>query len=387
MMVKRILKALIRRSIWAVCWFLPIHQNKIVFSSFYGRGYGDNPKYIAEELLKQNQDYQLIWLVKDAEETKSLPEGIQPCQMGTVRAIFHVTTAEIWVDNCRKYFFYKKKKQYYIQTWHGFALKRIERDVVETLGKEYEKAARKDSRAIDIILSDSAFMTDIYKKAFWYDGRIVEWGSPRNDLMYCQEKRNESRKQVEEFYHIPQDDKIVLYAPTFRVDGSLEPYRIDIEGVKAACEKRFGSKFTAVIRLHPNVAEKSKELNFDWETNIDATRYPDMQMLLAAADVVISDYSSLMFDFALSGRPCFQFATDISEYKKDRNFYFRLDKLPFTVAETNEALLRDIEGFDANRYTRDLQAFFEGVGMNQEGTASEKCSQLIRSICFEKKRK
>lgn len=364
-----------------VCWFLPISPKKIVFSSYCGRGYGDNPKYISEEIIKMGMDYQMIWMINDEKEAESLPIGIVPCKLGSLKWIYHLTTARIWVDNCRKPFYYKKRGQYYIQTWHGFALKRIEMDVKDSLEEIYVELAKKDSKHTDIIISDSKFMTSIYEKSFWYDGKIVEWGSPRNDIFALQGGSEESKKAVCAFYDIPRDCNIVLYAPTFRVDGSLKPYQIDLEKVKATCENKFGGRFIVLVRLHPNIAKKSTELRFDWNQHIDASKYPDMQVLLSATDVVISDYSSLMFDFALSGKPCFQFATDIEAYKKDRNFYFQLDRLPFSVSQTNDELMEAIQLFDEVKYKQNVDRFFENVGMYKIGDASKKCAALIREIC------
>lgn len=380
-MLNRIFYKVARRFMRILCWFLPIQSNKIVFSSFCGRGYGDNPKYIFEALVKMGVDYQMIWMINDEKEIESLPEGMIPCKVGSLQWIYHLTTAKVWVDNCRNPFYYKKKGQYYIQTWHGFALKRIEMDVQDNLEKVYVDLAKKDSKRTDIIISDSKFMTNIYEKSFWYDGKIVEWGAPRNDIFIQQSGLEESKKEICAFYNMPKNYKIVLYAPTFRADGSLEPYQIDLERVKASCENRFGGEFIVLVRLHPNIAKKSTELAFDWNKHLDASGYPDMQVLLAASDVVISDYSSLMFDFALSGKPCFQFATDIEAYKNDRNFYFQLDSLPFSVSENNDELVKEIQSFDEEKYQQKLNRFFETVGMNQTGGASKKCAELIVEIC------
>ena len=383
--MKRALKAVFRRIIWFICWFFPINDRKIIFSSYYGRGYGDNPKYIAEELLNSENKYKLIWIVKSDKEEEFIPKGIIAVKGDTVRAIFHITTAKIWVDNCRKSFFYKKKKQYYIQTWHGFALKRIEKDVVDKLGKAYVRSAIQDSKAINLIVSDSGFMTDLYKSSFWYDGEIVEWGSPRNDVLIKEEKIANNRLEIQTYYDIPQNSKIILYAPTFRVDGTLEPYKIGIKNTIQAASKRFSSNFIVLVRLHPNISDKSSELNFEWGSDcIDVSKYPDIQTLLSAADMVISDYSSLMFDYALSGRPCFQYAVDIDEYKKDRDFYFKLDELPFDLATTNDELATNILEFNEQRYASRLESFFASVRMVVNGDSSKKCADFIEKICFEK---
>ena len=127
--MKRTIRAIIRRIVWFICRFIPVDNKKIVFSSYYGKGYGDNPKYIAEELIKNYSADKLVWLVNDFFDKNSFPKEIIQCKKSSIKGIFHLTTAKIWIDNCRKSFFYKKKNQYYIQTWHGFALKRIEKDV------------------------------------------------------------------------------------------------------------------------------------------------------------------------------------------------------------------------------------------------------------------
>lgn len=380
-MLKRIFLKIARGFVSLICWMLPITNNKIVFSSYCGRGYGDNLKYICDALIRKNEDYQIIWMINNIKEAKSLPKGITPCIVGSLPWIYHLATAKVWVDNCRKAFYYKKKDQYYIQTWHGFALKRIEMDAQDALEDIYVKIAKKDSKQIDVIISDSRFMTGIYQRSFWYDGKIVEWGSPRNDIFSNQTDAEQIKKTICEFYGISADCKIVLYAPTFRVDGSLKPYQLDLDKLKIICEERFGGKFTALVRLHPNISKRSKELSFNSNQYIDASEYHNLQELLAAADVVISDYSSLMFDFALSEKPCFQFATDIDEYKKDRNFYFQLDNLPFSLSQNNDELEKAILEFDEEKYKNKVCHFFRDVGMIKTGTASDKCAELILEIC------
>lgn len=363
---------------WAVCLLLPIRKNRIVFSNFFGKGYGDSPKYIADRLLQLREDLQLIWLVNDFEVAKSVPQGIIPCKNISFKAIYYLATARIWVHNVRlPFIFHKRKGQYYIQTWHGFALKRIEKDVEDKLSKGYVKAAKKDSDCIDAIVSDSEFMTKIYKASFWYDGNVLQYGSPRNDIIFSQD--NAIKTKVCSALKLPDDVKLVLYAPTFRSDGSLDVYDLDYLRLKATCEKRFGGQFAVLVRLHPNVMEKSSDLSFDGTNVLNASFYPDIQELLAAADVVISDYSSLMFDFALSYKPCFQYATDIDEYKEDRNFYFALDQLPFSLATSNDELEEKILTFDTDNFRRALEEFYASVGMISTGDSAKKCAELISS--------
>ena len=365
---------------WLIFRIFPVSKNKVVISSYVGRGYGDNPKYIAEALLKKNRDIRIIWIIKKKQEKNSLPEGVKSCGLFSIKRIYHLSTAKVWVDNCRKEFIFKRKNQLYIQTWHGFALKRIEKDVEDKLPPKYVKYSKHDAKYTDYIISCSSFMTKIYRNAFWYDGEIVEWGAPRNDIFLSD--NSQIKNKVYDFYGLKPETKTVVYAPTFRADESLEPYGIDYMRLKQACEKRFGGEFVILVRLHPNIAAKSKELGITYNGEIvNATYYPDMQELLCACDIVISDYSSLMFDFALSYKPCFQFATDIEAYKGDRNFYFDLSDLPFALATDNDGLEKNVLSFDEETYKNALSEFYKSVGMVMDGKSSERCAELIIKYC------
>lgn len=373
-MIKKI-KGLTKKIVQAFFWFFPINRRKILISSYCGKGYGDNLKYIVEELLSRDiPSLKIIWLVKTKEEAKSLPNKVTPCKKGSLKEFYHTATAGIWIDNCRKIFTYKKKKQFYMQTWHGFALKRIEKDVENHLDLCYVELARKDSKAINVIISCSTFMENIYKNCFWYDGEVLTFGAPRNDIIIHQNKS--VIRKVKEAFSLEEDTKIILYAPTFRRYHSLEPYSVDYERLIQSCEERFGGNFIVLVRLHPNIMYLAKDIGYN-EKIINASAYPDMQELLVATDVLISDYSSLMFDYALSKKPVFLFATDIEEYKDDRNFYFEIDKLPFILSQNNDELKNAILNFDEEHYTQSLTKFYETVGMDMSGLASRRCVDLL----------
>lgn len=364
-----------RGAAWTIGRMLPIEQNKIVISSYYGRGFGDNLRPIAEELLRRDKDLKIVWLTAGENAAASLPKGITAVEYNSLDRIKELSTAKVWLDNCRKGARQKREGQIYVQTWHGFALKRIEKDVCDTLGDGYEEYAMRDSAQTDLIVSDSRFMTEVYRRTFWYDGEIQEFGSPRNDALINGDE--ETYKLVRSRFELPEDCRIVLYAPTFRADKSMEPYSIDYARLRKSCEARFGGRFAVLIRLHPNIMKQAEELTFDNETTFDASAYQDMQELLSAADVVITDYSSLMFDFMLTRRPCFQYASDIEAYRNDRNFNFSLDKLPFPLAENNDELESKILGFDDAEYQNRLKKFNEEFGIIADGQAASRCVDWI----------
>ena len=354
---------------WSIGLLLPVKNNKIVITSYYGKGYSDSPKAIAEK-LNENGKYDIVWLTDSECE---LPDGIKKAKYSGFSRIYHLTTAKIWIDNCRKGAKYKKHGQIYMQTWHGFALKQIEKDVVDKIpDPNYEEYAKRDSDQIDVIVSDSEHMTSVYKNSFWYNGEIIEVGSPRNDIFYS---KDNFKDKVCKVLGIDTNKKLVLYAPTFRVNQSLEPYNVDSERICKALSERFGGDWVFLLRLHPNVAKKSSELKY--KMACDATAYDDIQELLCASDCVISDYSSLIFDFALTEKPAFQYCVDIEEYKNDRNFYISLDEMPFGIAENNDQLENIILNFDIDKYKSSLIEFFDKYGIVRSGNASDKCLKWL----------
>lgn len=373
-----LMKKVQKAAAWSLGRLLPIQNNKIVVSSFYGRGYSDNPKAVVDALLKRGEDLDIVWVVKD-EKTADLPKGVRAVQYDSVELIRELSTAKIWIDNCRKGARYKKKGQYYLQTWHGLALKRIEKDVADKLNtaenNAYAAYAIRDSKQIDLIVSCSDFMTGIYQNSFWYDGPVEVYGAPRNDIMF--HPSGDMRHQVAQRLHLPEDCKWMIYAPTFRADGSLDAYNMDYAAVCQAMEERFGGRWIMLIRLHPAVMQKAKELKFDNKLTFDATAYNDMQELLSACDAVVTDYSSLMFDFALTHRPCFQYAADIEAYKGDRNFYFPIDETPFPLAVNNDEMVKNIHSFDETVYAEKWDAFVKKMGLCENGNASERCADWV----------
>ncbi len=370
--MRKQLRKLASGAMWSACRLLPVQNNKVVFCSAGGRGFGDNPKAVALALMEQQPGLDLVWLTKN--RNIELPEGVRPCPYGTPQAVRELSTAKVWVNDSRGGAHYKRKSQRYLQTWHGFALKHIERAAVN-LPEHYVQQCRKDSEMIDLIVSNSAFMTKVYREDFWYDGEIREYGSPRNDILF---RPNQCGEKVKAFFGLAQECNLLLYAPTFRDDGTTECYAMDPAAVLAACEKRFGGQWAALLRLHPNAAALSKGLfPYDGTKIIDATAYPDMQELLIACDLLITDYSSSMFDYALSGKPCIQFATDIEAYQKGRGFYFPLDGLPFPMAQSNEELCGIIAGFDETAQRRRWDAFAAENGFCEDGHAAERCAQWI----------
>ena len=360
----------------ALCAVTPVKQNRVVFCSYYGRGYSDSPKAICEVLRQSGEDLELLWLCKDEAAAKSLPEGVVAVPNSGMEKLRALASAKVWVDNCRKYESIKKKGQIYMQTWHGFALKKIEADAADKLESVYVDACKRDSAQCDVIVSGSGFMTKLYRESFWYQGAVQNTGTPRNDVFYSDHAALHAK--VCKAFGLPEDRKLALYAPTFRGDHSIDAYRIDADMVRRKCEENFKGTWTVLIRLHPNVASQSAGLfAYDGDKLVDATAYPDMQELLCTAGLLITDYSSSMFDYALTGKPVVQFATDIESYQKDRDFYFPLDQLPFPLARSNEELETILTDLQPLWTSSAWAEFTRENGFCEDGQASLRCAAII----------
>ena len=364
--------------------YLPIQKNKIFLFSYYGSQYGGNPKYITEYILNHNDQkdkFDLVWAFDDPLLRKNIA-GIRIVKTMSLRYFYELCTSKIVITNFRTTdLFIKRKNQYYIQTWHSsLRLKQIEKDAEESLPTHYVEMAKKDSLKCDLLLSGCKYSTEIFERSFWYGGEIFEHGTPRNDVLI--QTSSSLVASVKSKLNIPVDHKIVLYAPTFRKNNSLEAYDLNFKEILQSLKNKFGGNWIFVVKLHPHLLTKSKNLKID-DNVINASTYEDTQELLSISDVLVSDYSSLIFDYSLTHRPCFLYVPDIFEYiNQDRELYFDLRELPFINATNNDDLLKKIENFHYEQYIANLIKFLKRVGTYEEGNSSEKLLEHINEVCF-----
>lgn len=374
-----------------ICSSLQIDKNKIVFENFKGSSYGCNPKYITEEIIKRKLPYELVWIVKSVtqeEENGNFPPQVRLVSRGRIDALKELASAKLWIDNQRKIYYLrrgleKKPSQYYIQTWHGsLGIKKIGLDSqLSQVENEWIPFGIKDAEMTDYIISNSDFETNVFKSNFFGKGNIKLWGHARNDIFFKTKEEIEKLKaKIKTEFNIQQDKKIMLYIPSFRDDFDLKCFQIDTEMLKRTLNKKFGGDWVIAVRMHPHLKNYSSELfNFS-ETVVDASFYPDIQELLVASDGAITDYSSCIFDFMLSRKPAFIFATDIEKYNTDRGFYYPLESTPFPVAINNEQLEQNILNFDNEKYQKDVELFLQDKGCIEDGHAAERIVDLIEKI-------
>jgi len=377
--MKFYIKLLYAKLIYPLFYIFPL-KNKVVFSSFSGRKCDDNPKYISQKLLESHPEILQIWLYKY--EPFDLPPSIKQVKWGTIGMTYHLATAKVWVDSHTKpLWVQKRKKQFYLETWHGgLGIKKIEGDAIETLTKEAIARSKHNSKMADLLVSNSTWLTNIYERAFWYDGEILECGYPKNDIFFHSDEHEIIRKKVLDFYQLPDDAYYVLYAPTFREGIAHIDYGLDLDTFQSQLQEILHREVFVLYRLHPLLAKEKQIFHTQNNHVIDVTDYFSMQYLLLTVDVLITDYSSCIFDFAMTYKPAFLYANDLEAYQKERGLYFDLHKLPFSVSESQTQLVQNIEQFSNKEYSAALKEYFSSVGLKENGHATE---QLV-DIIFEK---
>jgi len=363
-----------------------IQQNKVIFLTF-NHNYMCNPKYICEELRRQKLPVDLVWAVSARHmKSKDFPPDVRKVAHGTREFFKEMVSAKVWVDNAFGFSWNplptKKRKQFYIQTWHGsLGLKRIDKKNVKNT--RWSIAAWLNSKWADLCVSNSAFETEVYRQTHWPKTPILELGHARNDIFFADEEtKNAIIARVRARFKIEEGKKIALYAPTFRKHDGTGCYDLDRSRFLDALQEKFGGEWVLLNRYHMKTlnARKKKLSSID-KRIINATAYPDIQELMVAADVGITDYSSWICDFVLTGRPGFIYAPDLDYYTQERGFYYPLEETPFPLSQTNEQLLENIRTFDADLYAQKKESFLSARGCIEDGAAAKRIVEIIKQQC------
>lgn len=343
----------------------------------YGLGYGDSPKNIAEKLLNDTNNYDIVWLVNDRDI--SIPRPIRKVYLARIRSVYELATAKVIVTTMKGRVNLKKKsEQFFIYIPHGQSGAKYVEKAAKGLGQSYIESSKWHSTVSDLFLSSSKMQTKEMRESFWYDGEIMESGLPRNDIFF--HYKDKDIAQIRKSLNIGIDDCVVLYAPTFRNKGDNSVYDIDTSRLIKTIENKTGKTCKVLIRLHPNYVWYGKPtLNYS-ENVIDATNYPDIQELLVASDILITDYSSTMFDFMLMKRPIFLYTKDIEEYQEMRGLKDWFPKVPFPFCHNNEELCQTIINFNSSSYNQRCLEFDKLYCCLEDGRATERIVNRLEVI-------
>lgn len=371
----------------------------MVFESNAGRNYTGNPRYIYEEMVRQGLDGKyLIFYVFDDPSTK-IPGRAWRIKRMRFLYYFAFATAGTWVCDLRlPKDIVKRKGCVFIQTWHGTPLKKLGFDMEQIYMEgadsleEYKEDFRRSSKTWDYLISQNRYSTEIFRHAFAYKGKILETGYPRNDVLFSR-NRDRLAKSVKDKLGIKKDKKVILYAPTWRDDQYYKEgqYKFSSPLDYGLLMKEFGEEFCMVAKYHYLVMDRIDWSGYEGFVYSCDMSY-DISLLYLIADILITDYSSVMFDYGILGRPMYFYAYDLEDYRdRLRGFYFDfINEAPGPVVtdsrELVAALKAGTESFEKNGrefvcpkgYSGKMEAFHEKFCSMEDGKAAKKAVRVIR---------
>ena len=333
---------------------LPINKKRVMFESFLGRNVSGNPKYLYEQMIKDGLDnkYDLIWILNNIDEP--INGSGKKVKRKTLKYYYYMATSKYWIFNCRQSDeIIKRKENIYLQTWHGTPLKKLAMDMdnVNMAGQtdinEYKEKFYNNSRRWDYLLIQNDYSREIFKKAFAFNKTILN-GYPANDILYT-ENNKESIDKIKDKLNIPKNKKIILYAPTWRDDNFYKKghYRMNIELDLDKMQKELGNEYIILLRMHYLITnniniEKYKGFVYDYSQGYD------IQELYLVSDILITDYSSVMFDYSNLNRPIIFFTYDIEQYRDAlRGFYFDFEEeAPGPLVVDTEGVIECLKSID-----------------------------------------
>ena len=379
-------KKIILNSLLMIFRIFPIKRNRIVLLDDLACKYAGNPKYVAEYLVRNYPNrFEIIFALRDAGEYAWLEKkGITAVTYKSLKFFYYALTAAVFLTNSGGISYIPfRKKQYIINTWHGGGA--YKKCGIYMYGDTplFRKDLQMSARKTSVFLSSCSRFTEVISESMLTPKEIFwEIGMPRNDILLNDDQK--LREHVRKKLGLKTEEKMVLFAPTYRKeddnyykDSIAIPYGIDCQRVCNALEERFGGKWKFAFRLHPTVVN-SKELPSGDILNV--SDYEDMQELLLAADAMINDFSSSIWDFMLTGKPGFIFAQDLEHYIKTLNVYTPISEWPFPKASSNEELEKNILSFDDKHFHLMCSQHYEQLGGCETGKAAQLVCQRICEV-------
>lgn len=368
---------------------LPLKKNRVLLHNDLAYNYSCNPKYVAEFLKKYySNKFDIIVSVKEPERYQKKTENrdLTFVCFNSIKYFFYSMTSTVFLTNSGGFAYIPlRKSQVVINTWHGGgAYKRIGRYMYGDTPM-FRKDLMLSSKSTTVFLSTCKKFTEVVsdsvlvpKDKFW------EIGMPRNDMLI--NKNDKEYRCVRDKIGLKDGERLVLYAPTYRKpndnyfkESIAISYGIDCNRVCAALKKRFGGSWVFGLRFHPGITNRGI---LSGENILDLSDYEEMQELLLAADVMINDFSSSMWDFMLTGRPSFLFAIDLMHYIETTEVETPIQEWPFPKSTNNDELEETILNFDEKRYKEACEKHYRDLGGCESGKATQLVCDYINKNCF-----
>jgi CDP-glycerol glycerophosphotransferase len=360
---------------------LPIKKELIFLESFLGKNYSDSPKYIYEYMLNNNINYKFVWSLN---EKKELPGNPIQVKRFSLRYFYYLARAKYWVSNSRlPRYLDKREGNVYIQTWHGTPLKTLvfDMDDIYSADPKYKKNFYDQSRRWDYLSSPNKYSSEIFKRAFLFDKKMLEFGYPRNDILYQKNTKPEILN-LKQKMNLPNDKKIVLYAPTWRDDEfyARGKYKFTLQLDLERMRNQLGKDHIVLLRMHYFIASQMDISDFEGFV-YDFSNYDDIAELYLVSDILITDYSSVFFDYANLKRPILFYTYDLEKYRDQlRGFYIDVEReVPGPLLKTSDEVIHSIQNISDVQieYEKKYEDFYERFCKWDDGCASEKTVKAV----------
>ena len=359
--------------------FWKVDQKLILFNSFGGKKYDDSPRAIYEE-MKQDprfKDYKLVWALQEPEKVDH-PKDLQIVRGDTVAFFKTALKAKCWITNSsmERGLQFKKGETVYFNTWHGTAIKKMGVDIAD----ENKSFRGHGGSEVNIMLAQGQYDVDVFSRAFEIPKEKFRCiGLPRNDVLanYTEADKRLLRKKLK----IPEDKKVILYAPTFREyeKGSDRQVVLTIPINLQKWSEALGSEYVALFRAHYEVAEHMNVK--DYPMFMDVSAYPTLSDLMIVSDLLITDYSSICFDYSIMDKPIFCFAYDLEKYQQERGMYFTLEHvMPGGVIKTENDLLEQIKCMNYSNCITKTKSFREKFVTEFGQAAKRSCDEIWKEL-------
>ena len=359
-----------------------IDQEQVLFIPFQD-GYTCNLKYICEEMRQTQPGFKLYWSFRNPDKSGDLPDGIKSVKAGSLKYYRVLSSSAIVVENAFnivKFPVHKKKGQTFYQTMHGsLGIKRIDPESGRSAFRN--RRGFRSAGLSDYIISNSTFEDNVYRTSFWENTPVLRLGHARNDILFAAKESEEYqavRQRVYGFYGLDDSIHTVLFAPTYDAKGSFGD-SLDIDRLCRVLSEARGGEWKVIVRGHPSSKNEMMSLQEKDGTVCDGSLWPDIQELMIAVDIGITDYSSWIFDFVLTGKPGFLYAPDQEQYEKRVGLYYPLSQTPFPIAHDNDEMEIDIRQFSEAEYQSDVDAFIDEKGCIDDGKASSRIVSFMIS--------
>ncbi len=366
---------------------IAVEDKTVLFFTFQGK-FTCNPKYICRMLHELAPEIRCVWVTLSDGERQDFPDYTETVLFGTPEYYKALYGAKILVDNGFNFVkqpMEKKKGQYYIETMHGsLGIKRI--DAASNPNVKRNRIGYRCGELSDYIISNSDFETDVYRSSFWEKTPVLMYGHARNDILI--NGRDDTADgdlydKVRNFYGLPHEAKLALYAPTFAREASKEFEIFDAGLLRSCLAERFGGDWYILKRLHPRDA-RSRSVSSDSDYILDGNLYTDIHEIMVAIDFGVTDYSSWIFDYVVTKKPGMIYAPDLEEYQNSTGFYYPITATPFPLAKDNFSVSDIIRNFDLKKYDEDVDFFLKSKGCVDDGKAAGRAAEMIVNLINDK---